>query len=99
MTGQSIFDQMAMMNSPVQQFPPMSGMQFANPMQKAMYILQAMRKPAQFVKQHIPDLPEQIQNDPNQILQYLQQTRGVTNQQIQQAQQMGAQIQGIGSVK
>jgi len=68
--------------------PSMSGApQFANPMQKMQYILQAMRNPAAFVKQHIPDIPDAIQNDPNQILQYLQQTRGITNEQIQQIAQ------------
>ena len=66
------------------QQPMMSGMQFANPIQKMQYIMQAMTNPAQFVKQHIPDIPENIQNNPNQILQYLQKTRGISNQQIQQ---------------
>ena len=98
MIGRSIFEQMAAINSPMMQ-NNMSSMQFANPAQKVMYILQAMTNPAQFVKQTFPDIPEQIQNDPNQILQYLRQTRGITDQQIQQAQQMSPQIQGIGSVK
>ena len=61
------------------------GPQFANPIQKMNYILQAMRNPAQFVRQAIPDLPDNIANDPNQILQYLKQTRGITDQQIQMA--------------
>ena len=60
-----------------------SGMQFANPMQKMQYIMQAMRNPAAFVKQNLPDIPDAISNNPNQILQYLQQTRGITNSQIQ----------------
>jgi len=67
---------------PVQQ-PMNGGSQFTNPMQKINYILQAMRNPAQFVRNAIPDLPENIANDPNQILQYLKQTRGITDQQIQ----------------
>lgn len=63
-----------------------SGMpMFQNPMQKMNYILQAMQNPAAFVKQNIPNLPQEIANDPNQILQYLQRTYGITNQQIQQA--------------
>ena len=57
---------------------------FQNPIQKMNYIMQAMRNPAAFVKQAIPDLPNEIANDPNRILQYLQQTRGITNEQIQQ---------------
>lgn len=55
-----------------------------NPLQRIGQIMQAMRNPAAFVKQAIPDLPDNIANDPNQILQYLKQTRGVTDQQIQQ---------------
>ena len=57
--------------------------QAMNPVQKMHYIMQAMTNPAAFVKQAFPDIPEQIQNDPNQILQYLQQTRHISNQQIQ----------------
>ena len=60
-----------------------SGMQFANPMQKLQYMMQAMTNPAAFVKQHFPDIPNEIQNNPNQILQYLQQTRHISNDQIQ----------------
>ena len=54
-----------------------------NPMQKANYIMQAMTNPAAFVRQAFPDIPAQIQNDPNQILSYLQQTRHISNQYIQ----------------
>lgn len=58
--------------------------QFMNPYQRAGAIMQAMRNPPAFVRQMIPDLPEEIANDPNRILQYLQETRGVTNEQIRQ---------------
>lgn len=54
-----------------------------NPMQKIQYMMQAMRDPAAFVRQAFPDIPPEIQNNPNQILQYLQQTRHISNQQIQ----------------
>lgn len=54
------------------------------PVSRANAIYQAMMNPAAFVRQAIPDLPSQIANDPNQILQYLQQTGRVTPQQIQQ---------------
>lgn len=57
--------------------------QAMNPAQKMNYLMQAMANPAAFVKQMIPDIPVQIQNNPTQILSYLQQTRGITNQQIQ----------------
>ncbi len=51
-----------------------------NPLQRA---LQAMSNPAAFVKQMFPDIPDYIQNNPNQILQYLQQTRNISNNDIQ----------------
>lgn len=57
--------------------------QAMNPAQKMQYIMQAMTNPAAFVKQHFPDIPAQIQNNPTQILQYLQQTRHISNDQIQ----------------
>ena len=57
--------------------------QAMTPMQKANYMMQAMANPAAFVRQHFPDIPAEIQNNPNQILQYLQQTRHISNDQIQ----------------
>lgn len=54
-----------------------------NPIQKVSQVMQAMRNPAAFVRQSFPDIPAYMQNDPNQILQYLQQTRGITSEQIQ----------------
>lgn len=57
--------------------------QFQNPVQKMQYIMQAMTNPAAFVKRAFPDIPDGIQNDPNQILNYLQQSRGISDQQIQ----------------
>ena len=71
-----------LMGNAVPQQRQQSGIQFMNPLQKANYIMQAMQNPAAFVKQQIPDLPEEIANDPNKILGYLQQTRGITNEQI-----------------
>lgn len=73
-----------MQNAP-QQTPMSGGIQFQNPMQKMQYIMQAMTNPAAFVKKVMPDIPNNIVNDPNQILKYMQQTRGITNEQIQQA--------------
>lgn len=71
-----------------------------NPMQKMMAVMRAMSNPVAFVKQHFPDIPDGIQNDPNQVFQYLQQTRSpVSDQQIQQAQQMAGQIVGQGTVR
>lgn len=71
-----------------------------SPIQRMMAIMQAMSNPVAFVKQRFPDIPASIQNDPNQVFQYLQRTRNpVTDQQIQEAQQMKGQIMGEGSVR
>lgn len=48
-------------------------------------MMRAMSNPAAFVKENLPGLPEQIANDPNQILQYMMQNLGVTQQDIQNA--------------
>lgn len=72
-----------------------------SPAQRMAAILQAMQNPPAFVKQCFPDIPQNVINDPNQIFNYLQQTRNpVSQQQISQAQQMQEQmIQGDGTVR
>ena len=55
-----------------------------NAYQKVNQIMQSVQNPAAFVKQQFPDIPDNILNNPNQILQYLQQTRNISNEQIQQ---------------
>ena len=55
---------------------------FNSPFEKMNMIFQAMKNPAQFVRNSIPDLPENISHDPQKILNYLQQTRGISNEQI-----------------
>ena len=67
------------------------GPTFQNPMQKMQYIMQAMTNPAAFVKQHFPDIPDNILNDPNQVGPYIQQRLGVSNQQLQQLRQQNPQ--------
>lgn len=59
---------------------------FNNPIQKVNYILQTLRNPAAFVKQQFPDVPDSILNSGNseQILRYIQQTRGIDNGLLQQ---------------
>lgn len=52
--------------------------------QKLGMAMSAMRNPAAFVKQQFPDVPDEMLNDPQRILGYLQQTRGIGNEQIQQ---------------
>ena len=78
------------MNAPVMQMPFPQSM---NPMQRMSYVMQAMQHPAQFVKQAFPDIPDSISGNPGQILQYLQQTRGITNEQIQQTMNQIPQMQ------
>lgn len=60
---------------------------FQNPIQKMNYIMQAMRNPAAFVRQHLPGIPADAFNDPtgNAVLQYMQQNMGLTQQDIQRA--------------
>lgn len=57
-----------------------------NPMQQAQYIMNAMRNPVAFVQEQFPDVPENLRNNPDAVLNYLAQTRG--NQFIQQIQQI-----------
>ena len=57
---------------------------FQNPIQKAAYIMQALTNPAAFVKRAFPDVPDGIVNDPVQVRNYLMQSRGISEQQIQQ---------------
>jgi len=68
---------------------PMQGQQsfgpvFQNPIQKAAYIMQALTNPAAFVKQQFPDVPDGIANDPIQVRNYIMQSRGISEQQLQQ---------------
>jgi hypothetical protein len=74
-------------------------MQRQNPMARFAQMMQAMQNPAAFVRQQIPNLPQEIANNPVAILNYMQQNMGVTNQDIQQAQQMAQQIQVSGTVR
>ncbi len=77
---QQMMQQQFGMRNPMAQ----SGMQFQNPMQKANYILQTLTNPAVFVKNQFPDVPESIINDPNQVLRYIQQTRNISDNQLNQ---------------
>ena len=52
-------------------------------------IMNAMRNPAAFVQEQFPDVPENIRNNPDAVLKYLQQTRGAQfTQQMQQVSGM-----------
>ena len=68
-------------NSQPQQSPRIA---FSNPMQQAQYIMNAMANPAAFVREQFPDVPENIRNNPDSVLQYLQKTRGEKFTQMMQ---------------
>lgn len=93
--------QPGMMQSPISygQYPQMQQQIMPmNPIQKMQMVMQAMQNPIGFLTQRFPDIPQNIQNNPGQILQYLQQTRNISNAQIQQTdnqmQQFMRQMQG-----
>lgn len=71
--GQSIFQSLGQ-----------AGNNMRNPYQMMQQMSQAMANPAAFLKQRFPDIPDQIMNNPWQIMQYLQQSRGMSQEQIQQ---------------
>lgn len=60
------------MNRPVQR-----------PINKAAQVMQAMRNPMGVIMQAFPDIPSYMQNNPGQMLQYLKQTRNISDEQIQ----------------
>jgi hypothetical protein len=62
---------------PVQQGP----LSFA---QKMNMVRQAMGNPMMIVKQKFTDIPDSMMNDPNQIFDYLQRTRGIPMQDVRQ---------------
>lgn len=78
-----------MMNMPqqMQKQQSFSGPVFRNPIQKAAYIMKALTNPAAFVKEQFPDIPDGISHDPVQVRNYLQQSRGISDQQLQQLMQ------------
>lgn len=91
--GKSIFETLNPSSVPAQPAPVPGAGQFLNPFQQMQQVMSVMRNPAAFLKQRFPDIPDNIMHDPNQIMQYLQQTRGITDQQIQQA------MQAVGNVR
>lgn len=61
-------------NRPVENF---------SPTQKLNQVMQAMRNPPSVIYQAFPDIPLYMQHDANQILQYLKQTRNISDYDIQ----------------
>lgn len=72
--------------NPVPQMPPM------NPVQRFNAVMQAMNNPVMILYQKFPDIPRSMANDPNQIMQYLQKTRNISNEQLNQLSQFISQI-------
>ena len=81
--GQNAVTQAVQQTMNNQQVVPMSGPQSV--LQRAQ---QLMQNPVQAVRQMIPGLPENIANDPNAIIGWLQQTGRVSPQMMQTAQQL-----------
>lgn len=57
-------------------------------MQRAQQLAQQFQNPQQMVQQYFPDAPAEVQGDPNQLLQWMQQTGKVNPQMVQMARQM-----------
>lgn len=89
--GQSIFQAAGIgvpqtPSHPVQQPQTSVGVPMMTPVQRAAFVMQAMTNPAAFVKQQFPDIPNEIANNPQEIFNYLQRTRGISQADIQKAQ-------------
>ena len=59
-----------------------------NVMQRAQQLAGSLQNPQQLVSRYFPDAPAEIQHDPNQLLQWMQQTGRVNPQMVQMARQM-----------
>ena len=56
--------------------------------QRAQQMMQSFQNPQQMIQRFFPDAPQEIRNDPEQFLGWLQQTGRYTSEQIQWAKQM-----------
>ena len=59
-----------------------------NAMAQMSSLMQQVQNPQQLIQRLLPDVPQEIMNDPNKIISWMQQTGKITQQQIMQAQQM-----------
>ena len=75
-------------NMPAMSQNTVAGAQTA--LDRARQLAQMMQNPQQLIANAFPGIPQGIQNNPVQILQWLQQTGRVTPQQIQLAQQLAS---------
>ena len=60
--------------------------------ERAKQIMQSTQNPQQFVSQYLPGVPANIANDPNQIMNWLQQTGRVNPQLVQMANQIAGMM-------
>lgn len=56
--------------------------------QRAQQLAQSFSNPQQMVQQFFPDAPEEVRNDPNMLVDWLQQSGKVNPQMVQMARQM-----------
>lgn len=54
-----------------------------NPAQMMSAVIQHMNNPFGFLKQQFPDIPDELANNPGGIMQYLQQTRNISDADVQ----------------
>lgn len=59
---------------------------------RASQIAQSVQNPQQLISQFLPGIPANMSGDPNQIIQWLQQTGRVTPQQMQMASQLSGMM-------
>lgn len=57
-------------------------------MNQANKIAGSFQNPQMMIQQFFPDAPQEVRNDPNAIIQWLQQTGRVTPEMMQTAQRM-----------
>ena len=62
--------------------------QIQNAMQQVQRLAQQFQNPQMMVQKIFPNAPAEVRNDPGQLLNWLQQTGTVTQEQIQWARQM-----------
>ena len=65
---------------------------FGNPfqavMQRAMSMMNGIQNPQQMIQKYFPEAPNEVRNDPEQFLGWLQQTGKYSAEQIQWAKKM-----------
>ena len=76
-------------NQPISQIPFHPSNMMQNFYQQAAAVMQVLNtNPIQYLLQKFPDIPANIQNNPNLIFQYLQNTRNIPNENIQRLMNM-----------